>query len=180
MEFSKVNSVGNSPEDSSCWWNAERKNSLRNWGLRKAAKGKARVISRFHSGFTIKSLPKAIAQAQSELESEARNLDENTYLCSIFELDSLIVASQKHGAEMMTDLVETTKLWKVSEKLEAFINSSKKCSGRVLIWTPSKIVPRRSCRKSKDCTGVLNGSMHLLRLPRSARTFWPPSRWLFC
>lgn len=67
----------------------------------------------------------AISHAQAELDVETRTLDENSYLCSIFELDSLIVASQKHLADMKSDLMEIAKLWDVSEKLEAFIDSSK-------------------------------------------------------
>jgi hypothetical protein len=47
-------------------------------------------------------------------------------------------------AEMKTDLVEMTKLWKVSEKLEAFIDSSKEMHYKGLDLDFPKDMPRRS------------------------------------
>jgi dynein heavy chain len=85
----------------------------------------------------------AISRAFNNLESETHNLDENAYLCNIFELGGLIAASRKHVEDMKVDLVEMTKLWEISEKLEALIDSSK-----TMLWKDLNLSTLDDCAKS--------------------------------
>eukprot|EP00804_Cyclotella_cryptica_P004521 CCRYP_006874-RA/>CCRYP_006874-RA protein AED:0.08 eAED:0.09 QI:0/0/0.5/1/0/0/2/139/4220 len=100
------------------------------------------------SGATIKlgcdAAKQVISRAFADLECETHNLDENAYLCNIFELGGLIASSQKHLEDMKTDLLEMTKLWEVSAKLETLIDSSKN-----MFWKDLNLDTLEECAKSK-------------------------------
>ena len=63
--------------------------------------------------------------AETQLESEKRNLEENAHLCGIFELEGLVDSSRKHVNEMKHDLKAMSQLWDVADKLEMFIDATK-------------------------------------------------------
>ena len=63
--------------------------------------------------------------AGTQLESEKRNLEENSHLCGIFELEGQIDISRTHVNEMRHDLKAMSSLWDVADKLELFINDTK-------------------------------------------------------
>ena len=65
----------------------------------------------------------ALEEAEAQLDSEKRILDENVQLCSIFELD-IIEASRKHVNDMKLDLKAMGDLWVVSSKLETFMEAA--------------------------------------------------------
>ena len=77
-----------------------------------------------------KAAEKAITDAEASLKSEVCTLEENAYLCDIFELDGLINVSRGFIDEMKQDLREMLRLWNVSEQLDEFVQSSEK-----LLWS---------------------------------------------
>lgn len=72
---------------------------------------------------------KSIGAAEDALKSERKSLDENRYLCDMFDLhdDSVgIQSSHRMVNEMELDLVEMAKLWDVSDALNAFIATTER------------------------------------------------------
>ncbi len=69
------------------------------------------------------TISKSITNADAGLKSETRILEENAYLCDIFELGDLIVPSRNIIEGMKLEIEMMTKLWKVNEDLEQHIES---------------------------------------------------------
>ena len=68
----------------------------------------------------------SLAEAKTELETEGRLLDENFYLCDIFDLKELIVPCQNLVEEMKQDIAMITVMWKISEGLDEHIATIEK------------------------------------------------------
>jgi dynein heavy chain len=75
-------------------------------------------------------IQKSISSADAQLKSETRILEENAYLCSIFELGDMIRPSQNIVEEMKLGVTMMTELWKVDENLEQHIERAE-----ALKWT---------------------------------------------
>ena len=71
----------------------------------------------------------SMQDAQKCLKSEYRVLEENAYLCSIFDLDGHIDHSKSIVEEMQLDLKEINRLWNVRQNLNDYISSSE-----ALLW----------------------------------------------
>jgi dynein heavy chain len=67
----------------------------------------------------------SISEAQVTLNKEIRLLEENKYLCDIFEMSDLIIASQDIVEQMKIDIEEMKHLWKVSKSLDEHVISIK-------------------------------------------------------
>lgn len=72
----------------------------------------------------------SMKDAEKDIKSEIRVLEENSYLCDIFDLDGHIDHSRSIVDEMRLDLEQMRKLWAVSETLDRYINSSES-----LLWS---------------------------------------------
>ena len=72
----------------------------------------------------------SFSNAHTELDSESRVLDENTYLCDIFDLKDLVVPCQDMVQEMKHDISKMEELWKISERLDSHIAGIEN-----LLWT---------------------------------------------
>jgi len=73
---------------------------------------------------TTEAAMNSIQEAEKDLMSEMRILDENSYLCALFHLDGHIDESKSIADEMKRDLKEMRNLWNASEELHAYIESS--------------------------------------------------------
>lgn len=67
------------------------------------------------------SIQESLNNAHAELDSENRLLDENSYLCDIFDLKDLIVPCQQIVEEIKQDVSMMEKLWEISEGLDHHI-----------------------------------------------------------
>ena len=67
---------------------------------------------------------KGISDAEKNIRSEMLTLEENSHLCSIFELHGCIDPSRSIVDEMKANLNELVRLWDVDKKLEEFICAS--------------------------------------------------------
>ncbi len=68
-------------------------------------------------------IDKSMSDADAHLKSETRTLEENRYLCDIFDLKDLIVPCQRIVDGMKQGIAMMTHLWKVDGDLEAYISS---------------------------------------------------------
>lgn len=68
----------------------------------------------------------SLAEAKVELESESRLLEENSYLCDIFDLQEFILPCQGLVEEMKQDIVMMKVMWKISEDLDEHITTIEK------------------------------------------------------
>jgi len=71
-----------------------------------------------------------LKSADDALTSERRSLDENQYLCDMFGLGNMVDKARGIVEEMKLDLSGMSRLWDVSDALNAFIKSSEQ-----LPWT---------------------------------------------
>ena len=72
------------------------------------------------------TLKESLSLSYSELESERRLLDENSYLCEIFDLRDLVVPCQTIVEGMKFDISRMEELWKISVGLDKHITEIEK------------------------------------------------------
>ena len=76
--------------------------------------------------FPKKTIDASLAEAQTELESETRLLEENSYLCDIFDLQELSVPCKDLVEAMKQDIVMMKEMWKISGDLDGHITTIEK------------------------------------------------------
>jgi dynein heavy chain len=72
------------------------------------------------------ALEESLCSSYTELDSESRLLDENSYLCEIFDLNDLVVPCQNVVEEMKFGIARMEELWKISEGLDNHISGIEK------------------------------------------------------
>jgi len=68
-------------------------------------------------------LDNSMSETEISLKRESRTLEENRYLCNIFDLRDLIIPCEQIVIGMKMGVEEMKKLWKVNENLESYIES---------------------------------------------------------
>jgi len=68
---------------------------------------------------------KSMSEAEKFLSTEQKKLDEKTKLCGTFDFPHLVKTATECMDEMNLDLVESRRMWDVSEALQRFLEESK-------------------------------------------------------
>ncbi len=74
---------------------------------------------------TKEDIERSISNAEVQLKSETRILEENAYLCEIFQLGDLIIPSKNIMESMKLEVRMMTQLWTCNENLDHHIESVK-------------------------------------------------------
>jgi dynein heavy chain len=79
----------------------------------------------WNADLTPEQARKSMAEAEKFLAKEQKVLDEKTKLCGTFDFPHLVKVPTEIVEEMMTDLLESKRMWDVTEGLQRFIEESK-------------------------------------------------------